>query len=343
MPATSIDRSPRRPPAASGQRWLVFIHQLPARPSNARVKTWRRLQQLGAVPVKHAVHVLPSSAQAREDFEWLRSEVIGLGGQASIFEASSMTGLEEQQMVSHFREATTRDFLTLNKDIEVMRTHQFRESARGDADARRAVRGLRERYEQVRARDFFSAPGHEEAQAALAGLGAAANRPSKRKAPAPAPTLDVREYQHRTWVTRPRPGVDRFSSAWLIQRFIDPGARFTFATSPERAPDAIPFDMYQEGGFRHEGDRCTFEVLQERFGATDPGVRRIAEIVHDLDLKDDHFRSPHAPTIGSLVEGLRATIPEDGQLLAQGIALFEALYASFQTTRPARGGRPKIC
>ena len=68
------------------RRWLVFVHQMPARPSNGRVKIWRRLQQLGAVALKNAVHVLPDSAQAVEDFEWLREEVVALGGEASVFE-----------------------------------------------------------------------------------------------------------------------------------------------------------------------------------------------------------------------------------------------------------------
>ena len=296
MPAidTAAVPAPTTATLAARQRWLVFIHQLSARPSNARVKTWRRLQQIGAVLVKNAVHVLPNTVQAREDFEWLRSEVIDMGGQANVFEASSMTGQDEQQLLARFREDAVVDAV-----------------ARAKAD-----RGVW-----------------------AAGAGTSAKRAS-RKSGSP---LDVRDYQHRTWVTRPRPGVDRFSSAWLIRRFIDPGARFVFAESPEKAPYAIPFDMYQQGGFRHEGDRCTFEVLQERFALTDHCVARIAEIVHDVDLKDDRFGSPHAPTIANLVEGLRASIPGDDELLEQGIVLFEALYRSCQPRRNPRVGKTGIC
>jgi hypothetical protein len=137
--------------------------------------------------------------------------------------------------------------------------------------------------------------------------------------------------------------VDRFSSAWFIRRFIDPAAEFVFATSPQKAPDAVPFDMYQSGGFGHEGERCTFEVLQQRFAIKDPAVSRIGEIVHDLDLKDDRFKSPHAPTVGHLVEGLRAAHPDDAELLAHGMTLFEALYLSFQPHKPGRGGKARIC
>jgi hypothetical protein len=137
-------------------------------------------------------------------------------------------------------------------------------------------------------------------------------------------------------VTRPRPGVDRFASAWLIRRFVDARATFVFAESPAEHPDAVPFDMYQSGGFKHESDHCTFEVLQGRFGIIDHGVQDIAKVVHDLDLKDDRFKHPHRATIGALVEGLRRSIDDDRQLLEQGIVLFEALYQSF---RPQRGRR----
>ena len=164
----------------------------------------------------------------------------------------------------------------------------------------------------------------------------------RRRSPAPA-RLDPAAYRDRVWVTRPRPGVDRFASAWLIRRFIDRDAAFAFAVSPDRYPDAVPFDMYQGGGFRHEGDLCTFEVLEDRFAIRDVNVRRIAEIVHDVDLKEDRYKSPHAPTVAGLVEGLRASIPEDAKLLEQGVVMFEALYQSLHTKKRPRGGKARIC
>jgi hypothetical protein len=260
------------------------VHQLPAQPSNGRVRIWRRLQQIGAVPVKNSVYVLPNTAQSMEDFEWLRTEVANLGGQANIFAASSVKGIDER----HVRE-------------------QLRAARRKDAPDQQTPRAVR-----------------------------AAAR--SRKAP-----LDPREFRGRQWVTRPRPGVDRFASAWLIRRFIDAGAVFVFGASPDARPDAVPFDMYQSGGFRHVGDRCTFEVLLERFGIEDLAARRIGEVVHDLDLKDERFTPTHAPTIGLLVEGLRVSFPDDARLLEQGMALFEALYRSLQAGKGSRGGKPRIC
>jgi hypothetical protein len=168
------------------------------------------------------------------------------------------------------------------------------------------------------------------------------DRPAPKARSSPGTSrLDPEQYKGRIWVTRPRPGVDRFSSAWLIRRFIDRDARFAFAASPDRYPDAVPFDMYHAGGFRHEGDLCTFEVLQERFDIRDIAVRRIGEIVHDIDLKEDRYKSPHAATVGHLVDGLRASTPDDARLLEQGISMFEALYLSFSSSKPPRARRPR--
>ena len=266
------------------RRWLVFVHQLPARPSKGRVRIWRRLQQVGAVRLKNAVHVLRDSPQAIEDFEWLRGEVVALGGDASVFPVSSMSEADERYLTAEFRK---------------------------ESDAMHAM------YDQPRARN--------------------------PRAGSTTAEFDHEAYRNRLWVTRPRPGVDRFASAWLIRRFIDRGAAFAFAESPDRYPDAVPFDMYQAAGFRHEGDLCTFEVLEARFGIRDLAAKRIGEIVHDVDLKEDRYKSPHAPTLAGLVDGLRASIPEDAKLLEEGIVMFEALYQTFLTSARGRGGRGRIC
>ena len=338
---TRVSESQRQP---AEQRWLVFVHQLPAHPSNARVKTWRRLQQIAAVPVKHAVHVLPNTAQAAEDFEWLRAEVVALGGQATIFEASSISGVEEKQIIKQFNKTRTEEYARLLKDVKVLSAKAGKPLS-ADEKSLRAVRALGERFMETQKKDFFSARGSHEAEAALNKLHGDVHRsPPKNSRPVAKAKRDVdaREYQHRMWVTRPRPGVDRFASAWLIRRFIDAQAAFVFADSPGRYPDAVPFDMYQAGGFKHEGDQCTFEVLQERFGIKDTAVRRIAEIVHDLDLKDDRFKHVYRATVGAIVEGLRASIAEDGKLLEQGIVMFEALYQSFQAPK-RKSGAKGIC
>lgn len=265
------------------RRWLVFVHQLPAHPSHGRVKIWRRLQQVGAIALKNAVHVLPDSVQSVEDFEWLRGEVVALGGEASLLHVSSMSEGDEQYILNARKE-------------------------------KKAMQAIDQEPRNAKSRGV---PAHLR--------------------------LDLETYRHRVWVTRPRPGVDRFASAWLIRRFIDPEAAFAFATAPHKYPDAVPFDMYHAGGFRHDGELCTFEVMLERFGIRDAAARRIAEFVHDIDLKEDRYKSPHTETVGRLVDGLRASIPGDEKLLEQGIVMFEALYQSFLAAKGPRGGKARIC
>ena len=141
-----------------------------------------------------------------------------------------------------------------------------------------------------------------------------------------AAPADRTQYSGRIWLTRPHPGVDRMSSAWLIQRFIDSNARFVF-TDPTKQPDAIPFDTFQ-AEFGHHGSHCTFETLCERFAITDPVARRIGRIVHDLDLKESQYAEPEGPTVGRLVEGLRRVQRDDESLLRSGMDMFEALYQS---------------
>lgn len=313
-------------------RWLVFVHQLPARPSNARVRIWRRLQQIGAVPVKNAVHVLPESTQAIEDFEWLRGEVVALGGQAATFGVPSMKAIDERPIVGAFQAASADEFSRIRKEMRAMRTTVRRASPPRDVHHQQ-FRALQERFDRVSGRDRFGARGGSEAAVEFRQLAAELRSPSKRRMSSPRPSDAVEAYRNRVWVTRPRPGVDRFSSAWLIRRFVDGGAAFVFAQSPDRYPEAVPFDMYQSGGFRHEADRCTFEVIQARFGIQDHAVTRIGEIVHDIDLKEERYKSPHMATVANLVDGLRASFPDDAALLEQGMIVFEALYISFSSAK----------
>ena len=319
----SADTSPR-----TGPRWLLLVHQLPTRPSNARVKTWRRLQQIGAVPLRGSGHVLPNSTQAREDFEWLKAEILTMGGQAMVFIADAIDTRSDKEIVESCRAARESDYRVLIKKLAGI-GRRTRGTSRHGARSRspfagRTIRALRDRLSEIVAIDFFTAPARREAEAALAsaeGRMRGPRTPDERAAIQPA---DVKQYRNRTWVTRPGPGVDRMASAWLIRTFVDPGAVFTFG---EKAANHVPFDMY-EGEFSHHGGLCTFEVMAEKFHISDLPIRRIGEIVHDLDLKDGRFRPPEAATVGALVDGLRSLDAEDETKLQRGMELFNALYLS---------------
>ena len=142
-----------------------------------------------------------------------------------------------------------------------------------------------------------------------------------------ATTLRREEYRNRTWVTRSGVRVDRMASAWLIRKFIDPRARFKFVPAHGYQPQQgeLRFDMF-EGEFTHDGHLCTFEVLLDRFGLGDPALRVIAEIVHDIDVKDARYAREEAPGMARVVAGIAAAHADDEVRLERGAALFEDLY-----------------
>jgi hypothetical protein len=325
--------------AEGSRRWLLLVHQLPATPSNLRVRTWRRLQQLGAVPLRQAVYVLPDSASAREDFEWLKAEIAAAGGEASILTGTHIEASADAELVEAFKRARQNDYTNLARDLEaaLKKTEGGRRPRGGRPPAvRRLSESFRQRLSSVETVDFFASAGRDRVIALIERLHAAGGAASTRPA---ADAGDATRYRDRLWVTRPLPGVDRMASAWLVRRFIDTKARFAFAADRAAVPgDALPFDMFGVE-FTHQGDDCTFETLCRRFGIEDPAVARIGELVHDLDLKDGKFAAPEAATIGAMIDGLQLTYADDHDLLEQGMAMFESLYRSFE--RSARRARPR--
>lgn len=326
------------------RRWLLFVHQLPSNPSNLRVRTWRRLQQLGAIPIKQAVYVLPDTPSAREDFEWLKTEVKAAGGDASVFSADNVDSWSDDALIEEFRRSRQEAYASLARDVEkvLKRTSGARRRRGTRAPAiRRLSEVLRERLTAIGGVDFFGSAGRDRVTTLLKQL---EERASETRLPTvsskPASPADANTYHGRLWVTRPRPGVDRMASAWLIRRFIDPQARFGFAA--DRAAvleDAIPFDMFGVD-FSHQGEGCTFETLCAVFGIQEPAVARVATVVHDLDLKDGRFGAPEGATVGTLIEGFQLAHVDDESLLAQGMALFEALYRAFEQSARSAGPRP---
>ena len=343
-------RAPANQPSTStkaqsaARRWLLFVHQLPSHPSNLRVSTWRRLQQLGAIPLKQAVYVLPDTASAREDFEWLKTEVKGAGGDADVFAADNVDAWSDDALVEEFRRSRQDAYAALARDAEnaLKRVSVARRPRGARAPAiRRLLDIFRERLTAIDGIDFFGSAGRDRVIPLLEQLeGHTMNTNRVTTLSTPAAAGDLAAYQGRLWVTRPRPGVDRMASAWLIRRFLDPRARFAFAADRRSVPEeGVPFDMY-DVEFSHQGDGCTFETLCSVFGIRQPALSRIAAIVHDLDLKDGRFGAPECATVSAMIEGLQLAIHDDDALLAQGITLFDSLYRSFELSARAAGPRP---
>ena len=321
--------------------WLLLVHQLPPRPTNPRVKTWRRLQDLGAVALKNAVYVLPNTDACREDFEWIKSEIQAMRGEATVFTAHSIDSVSNDEVVAAFRKAREASYAALQRDAEALAASAGRKAPRGPRHQSRArdLRQLRRRLDDLDAIAFYPPANRESAAASVARAEREAVGAGKPQSP-DGDRLDAAKYARRTWVTRPRPGVDRMSSAWLIRRFLDPKARFAFATTPPASGQAVAFDMYGVE-FSHTAHGCTYETLVARFGLSSPAVDRIGRIVHDLDLKESKYQEPDAPAIGHLIDGLRQLHADDGELLERGIGMFEALYLAFGSDGGARARRAR--
>ena len=330
-------------PQQSPRRWLLFLHQLPSHPSNLRVSTWRRLQQLGAIPLKQAAYVLPDTPNAREDLEWLKTEVKGAGGEAIVFAADNVDAWSDDALIQEFRQSRQDAYAALAQDAEGalkrVSGSKRRRSTRAPAVGR-LLDIFRERLSAIEAIDFFGSAGRDRVIALLEQLETRTAARQVTSSPGSPASVDLKSFQRRLWVTRPRPGVDRMASAWLIRRFIDPYARFDFAVDQQAvAQGGVPFDMFGVE-FSHQGEGCTFETLCSVFGISAPAVSRIAAIVHNLDLKDARFGAPEGAAVGAMIEGLQLAYTDDDALLAQGMTLFDALYRSFEQSVRSAGPRP---
>src|SRR5213596_3536605 len=149
-------------------RWLLLIHQLPPKPDYFRVKIWRRLQTLGAVAIKNSVYALPFSAQASEDFQWLRKEITAGGGEASVCRATFVDGLTDPQIEELFRTARDAEYADLTRAAEQVES---------TAEIARLERRLRD----ITALDHLGAGGRKTAEAAMAKLKTLKKRSEERR------------------------------------------------------------------------------------------------------------------------------------------------------------------
>jgi hypothetical protein len=312
---------------APSARWLLLIHQVQPKPDYLRVKVARRLQRIGAVAIKNTVYVLPNGDATLEDFHWTVQEIRKDGGDAYVCEARFVDGLTDPQVEELFRVSRDADYAAIAEAARVLLgTHDDR---RLDAE----IAKLRRRLEDVRAIDFFGAPAGEAACALVDSL-AARSEKGKDAVPEERVPHDPHGHRGRTWVTRTGIQADRMASAWLIRRFIDSEAAFKYVPAKGYVPQhgEVRFDMF-DGEFTHEGDDCTFEVLVRRMALADPALRPVAEIVHDIDLKDAKFDREEAAGIASLVAGIAAAHADDEERRAEGAVVFEGLYQSFRKGR----------
>jgi hypothetical protein len=329
---------PRTPRGGEAAEWLLLVHQLPPKPAYLRVKVWRRLQSLGAVTLRNAVYALPASEQTREDLEWVLKEVIEGGGEGMICEARLVDGLSDREVRELFNQARESDYDSVIKparDLGEMLAGDASATVRSDARARLAR--LKQEAARITEIDFFGANGRDTIEGLLATLDALLREDETMNEPEGSTSSasdGIGPLKGRTWVTREGVYVDRIASAWLIRRFLDAEARFKFVPGKGYVPEPgeLRFDMF-EAEFTHEGDNCTFEVLLARTGLDDPALTAIAQIVHDIDLKDGKFAREETSGIAHLITGLTITNKEDEKRLERGATVLDDLYEYFRKKR----------
>ncbi len=300
----------------SQNKWLLLIHQIPPKPDYFRAKIRRRLQQIGALPIKQSVYALPKNEQTYEDMLWIFREINSGGGEASMSEASFLEGLSDGQIIAMFQAARNADYQRISEEVHAL-TGEY---------SVKQLHKLKKQLQDIVSIDFFKAAGREAAQAAIAeseSLLKDTTRSSDISA-------SLQTIKGRIWITRKGIYIDRIASAWLIRRFIDPDAQFKFVSAKSYVPkaDELRFDM-AEAEFTHEDDLCTFEVLREQFCSDNPALIPIAEIIHDIDLKDEKFQRTEAAGITALFAGIVMLQSDDEVRLEHGTVILDSLHEYF--------------
>jgi hypothetical protein len=295
--------------------WLLLTFTLPTKRASRRVEVWRKLHRYGAVALGNSGYLLPNNPVNQERFEWLATAIRNYGGESSVVKVQSIDNLSTPQLIGRFAEARSREYQELIRELQKLSAIPPAKRASG------RVSRLRARFREIVEIDFF----HSPLQKRVEELFARADRSSPPEGE--TTRINPREYIGRTWVTRPRPGIDRSASAWLVRHFIDKKARFAFVPEDGVPPGAVAFDMFR-GGFGHRGEDCTFETLEKAFRIRDRRVGVIGQIIHDADLLDEKFGRKEGFGIDSVLDGWAKQEISDGELLERGIQLIEALYQS---------------
>jgi hypothetical protein len=291
--------------------WLLLLYALPAKRSSERVNLWRKLKKAGAVQLKSSAYILPDAPAHFERFQWLAKQVRDSKGDATLIRVTEVEGLSGEQIAELFRKARAVDYGELTREIVSAAKRKI------DADA---IEALRSRFKEIQEIDYFDSPAAHDVEMALRRLDDKAAAKQSRGA-----KVERQKYSGRTWLTRPRPQIDRVGSAWLVRRFIDSKARFIFSTDAKKFPEAVSYDML-DAEFTHHGEDCTFETLVKRFGLDDKALLAMAEMVHEADLEDGKFGRHECIGIDRVLKGWARLGLSDEQLLEKGGECFDALY-----------------
>src|SRR5499425_1943207 len=231
---------------------LLLLVGLPPSPSSLRVRVWRRLRSLGAVPLKRSAYLLPDTPERYEDFQWLAQEIQREGGDATLIRIQQIENVGQDDVLRLFYEPRDLDYRQLAARYRKVLKRLEQKSAAKSGRVQEELARLTKDHQRIRDVDFFGAPGGAEVRRLEEVIAMRTRRPEPERREK-QPTLDLTKLKGRCWVTRPRPHIDRIASAWLIKRFIDTDAQFVFADPKDFPSGAIPFDA-PGAEFSHVGE-----------------------------------------------------------------------------------------
>lgn len=310
-------------------RWLTLLTSLPPTPTRHRVGVWRKLKRMGAVALKGSAWILPETPETVELFQWLAQEIQAAGGEATLLRVDRIETMTDDTVRALFHRARAPEYDAVLHGCREVGAQLDRRRAGGRASiaqVKTKVASLKRELDRIQAIDYLETPLGRRARAQWESLAKRVSTADARPVATTGRRRGGLPPSGRTWVTRPRPHIDRIASAWLIKRFVDDQARFAFADPADAPKKGVPFDILG-AEFGHQGEDCTFETLVRRAGLKDRRLRVIAEIVHEADLRDGKFTRTEATGVDLTIRGLAATIHDDAELLERGMALFDGLYA----------------
>ena len=321
-----------------GQGWIIFFYSVPSKPVSSRMKVWRKLIKAGAVQLKGSVYILPFNDDHYEFLQWLVSEIAEMKGEADFVKIEKVDTMKDPEIISLFNKQRASDYQVIEKALEDIERKLSSTQKGGKSQNLPGISDhiarLRKGFEEVKKIDFFSSDEGKSLAAKIKQAEAEIKRDSvkgaKKIGPAAIIPQSLGDYQGKKWTTRKKPFIDRMASAWLIRKLIDRDATFAFVDEKDMetvTKHYIAFDV-RGGEFTHTGDLCTFEVLIKSFGLKDKALKKIAEIVHDLDMKDEKFKAAEARGLEDILIGIRKTAKDDRDAIEKGIQVFEMLYMS---------------
>ena len=311
--------------------FLALLISLPTGNSTLRMRVWRALKNTGCGVLRDGVYLLPPEAPRAAALAAAESEVKAAGGFAMTVELNFKTPAQLEYVRKLFDRG--KEYGALVQNIGAAKAGLPR---LGKRKAGTLVQRLRRSFDELVEVDFYPGQANLQAGEAISALEREAQmlfsggepHSAKRK----VRRLDPTKYRSRVWATRRNLWVDRLASVWLIRRFIDKNAKFTWIDRPrDRPKGSIGFD-FDGAEFTHIDSRVTFEVLQASFGLdNDEALASIGHAVHFLDIGG--ITVADAKGLETILRGIQAKARSDDKMALEAMKVFDLFYSAYKHVR----------